>query len=41
VLAAGERLLRLKSWNERADCNMMEPDQRHGNGLLDFTRSAW
>jgi hypothetical protein len=35
LLPAGERLLWLKSWNEWAEGNTMEPDQQFGHGYLD------
>jgi hypothetical protein len=37
---AGERLLWLKSWNEWAEGNTMEPDQQFGHGFLDALRDG-
>lgn len=37
---AQERLVFLKSWNEWAEGNHLEPDLRHGHAWLDVVRSA-
>jgi lipopolysaccharide biosynthesis protein len=35
-----ERFLFIKSWNEWAEGNHLEPNQTHGNGYLHALRSA-
>jgi hypothetical protein len=37
---ADQQLVVIKSWNEWAEGNYLEPDQRFGRGWLDAVRTA-
>lgn len=39
-LPLDERIIFLKSWNEWAEGNYLEPDREHGTGFLEAVRDA-
>lgn len=41
ALPEGERMVFVKSWNEWAESNHMQPDLRFGHGYLQAFREVW